>query len=1139
MSEANITGFYRQPRLDPKLILSLPKDDVIITTACIAFWRYENVEKFVQELKEQFGENFLLEVQYHNTDAQKALNRRILKLRDKLKIPLIMGCDSHFITENQAQLRTDFLYSKGMEYPDERGWFMDYPDGDEAYRRFEAQGILTPAQIDEAMDNTNIFQDVEEYDCPCFNQDIKCPTLYPGYTQEEKDEEYKKLVYKGWDEYKTSVPFSEWDHYEEEISKEVQTVIDTKTSDYFIDDYYIVEQGKKNGGIVTSTGRGSGVSFFTNKLLGFTEVDRIAASVKMYPERFMSTTRILEAKTLPDLDINVANQEPFVKAQQQILGKDHAYPMISYNTYKVSAAWKLYAKSQNIDFYTANEVSSRLKRYEEAVKLADENEKDNIDVYDYIEPQFRDVYERSKQYQSIIDSWSIAPCSYLLYQGSIRKEIGLIRAKDHLCCLMDGHWAEKYKFLKNDLLKVKVVDLIDRVFKRIGIPRFTVEELLRKCPPDDKVWDIYRKACTIGINQVEQPGTSSRVSKFAPTNISELCAFVAAIRPGFKSMYKKFESREPFSYNIKSLDDLIQTPQFPQSYMLYQEMAMEVLNYAGIDMSECYTIIKNIAKKRAEKVLAYKDQFLSGMEERLTESENLLENEAQEVAENIWQILEDSSRYSFNACVSSDTRFFSRGKDRKNSFTIGELYDIVTDPCNATTDFRGMYKAFHTKGYGTGYSQFYDKKIYVNDVLTIFPAKPAVIYYVATENRCWIKCTDNHKLMTPHGMKKVSELQIGSLLTTVSETKTEGAKANRLDFWTTDSPITAIDKIDEQEVFDVVMLGPARNFLTEGGIIAGNSHSYCVAIDSLYGAWLKTYHPMEFYECYLRIQEESGDKDKMNAAKEEAEKYFKIRFLPFRFGQDNRAITADLSSRSITSSLSSIKGISSKVGNLLYEISRKEHDGFMDLLIDMDENKVGLASVEKLIKIDYFADFGNSRKLLKIFQAYVETFKRGAIKTVSRNADPDFLDLASKYIDNGLRKDGTPASRFKILDVIGLMRAVGNHLESLDIDDFDKKIKIHAQKEILGYFVPTGREEDRPLLYVEEVKPLVRKADKKQFGYSYFCRSIGSGIQNRFTVVNSTAEKCGLVQKNSIIRCTKKPSQNNGFFRISEYEFVQ
>ena len=56
----------------------------------------------------------------------------------------------------------------------------------------------------------------------------------------------------------------------------------------------------ENGGVLTTTGRGSAVSWITNKLLGFTEVDRIAASVKMYPDRFMSAARILQSGSLPD-----------------------------------------------------------------------------------------------------------------------------------------------------------------------------------------------------------------------------------------------------------------------------------------------------------------------------------------------------------------------------------------------------------------------------------------------------------------------------------------------------------------------------------------------------------------------------------------------------------------------------------------------------------------------------------------------------------------------------------------------------------------------------------------------------------------------------------------------------------------------
>ena len=205
LSEANISGFYRQARVDPELILQLPKDDVIVTTACIAFWKYDGIEDFVRKLQTHFQKNFFLEVQYHNTLAQAELNKRIIRLHNELKIPLIMGCDSHYIDATGAQLRTDFLYSKGMEYPDEEGWYMDYPDGDVAWERFKKQGILSESEISDAMDNTNVFLEVEEYDCPCFNKEVKCPTLYPGYTQEQKDEEYKKLVWKSWEEYREEV----------------------------------------------------------------------------------------------------------------------------------------------------------------------------------------------------------------------------------------------------------------------------------------------------------------------------------------------------------------------------------------------------------------------------------------------------------------------------------------------------------------------------------------------------------------------------------------------------------------------------------------------------------------------------------------------------------------------------------------------------------------------------------------------------------------------------------------------------------------------------------------------------------------------------------------------------------------------
>ena len=300
LSEANRSGFYIRPRVDMELLTSLNPSNVIITTACIGYWKYDDTESLMLKMHQHFGNHFYLEVQCHNTESQRHLNSRIKKLHYKYKIPLIFGCDSHYIHPEDAKERDDFLYSKDMHYEDEEGWYLDYVDGDTIYDRFVKQGVLSHDEIMEAMNNTNIFLQVEEYDCSIFNQEIKLPSLYPDWTQEQKDAEYTRLIWERWDEYSKQIPVHKHPLYQKEIQREIDIVVESHMADYFILNYYIIKRGKELGGVITSSGRGSAVSFITNRLLGFTEVDRISAHVEMYPERFMSATRILETGSLPD-----------------------------------------------------------------------------------------------------------------------------------------------------------------------------------------------------------------------------------------------------------------------------------------------------------------------------------------------------------------------------------------------------------------------------------------------------------------------------------------------------------------------------------------------------------------------------------------------------------------------------------------------------------------------------------------------------------------------------------------------------------------------------------------------------------------------------------------------------------------------
>lgn len=55
--------------------------------------------------------------------------------------------------------------------------------------------------------------------------------------------------------------------------------------------------------------------------------------------------------------------------------------------------------------------------------------------------------------------------------------------------------------------------------------------------------------------------------------------------------------------------------------------------------------------------------------------------------------------------------------------------------------------------------------------------------------------------------------------------------------------ITSIEPEGEEDVYDIEMAAPAHNFVVDTSIITSNSHAVSVALDSLYGAYLKAHCP--------------------------------------------------------------------------------------------------------------------------------------------------------------------------------------------------------------------------------------------------------------------------------------------------------
>lgn len=655
LSEANISGYYYRPRIDLELLLSLDPKDVFVTTACIAgVFKYgeEEATRLILRMAAHFRDSFMLEVQYHDTDKQKELNRFLLKLYRTHGIPLIMGTDSHFIYPEDTALREHRLEANHIRYEDEGGWYMDYPSGAEAFRRFQVQGVLSDAQIREAMENTNVFLTFEDI---VFDKSKKLPTIYPHLTQEQRNQKYMDLILGEFERQTSGMSDEEKVIRMEGLRYEADTVTSTGMSDYFLLDHEIVRRAVEKDGVITKTGRGSAPSYYTNSLLGLSSIDRFAIPVEMFPDRFISADRILSG-SLPDIDMNVANREAFEQAQTEVLGEWHAAPMVAFGTLKRLSAWKMYCRAANIPFETANEVGNQLKAYETAIRYAEEGEE--VVLSDFVPEQFSNLIAASEQYMGMIDSISPHPCAYLLCTEDIRREIGIIRINSKtgkkqpvFAAFIDGVTAEQYGYLKNDLLLVDVVRTNQEAFKRIGMQQPDVSSLLEMTHGDRDTWRMYAEGYTMGLNQVEQEKTREKVMRYKPKNITELAAFVAAVRPAFKSMLPTFLERKHFDYGIPAFDKLIQTRDMTSSFILYQEQVMKVLQYAGFTAPESYSAIKAIGKKHPEKVLPLKARFMEGFSAK-TDTQS---------AEKVWKIIEDATGYGYNSshavCVALDSLY--------------------------------------------------------------------------------------------------------------------------------------------------------------------------------------------------------------------------------------------------------------------------------------------------------------------------------------------------------------------------------------------------------------------------------------------------------------------------------------------------
>lgn len=1031
LSIANEDGYYGKPRIDLELILSLNPEDFIITSACLQGWKYDDADEIWLKIANHFGTNFFLEVQNHNTEKQKELNRHILSLAKEHDLQIICGLDSHYISvEKDEERRNEYLKYKKMNYPEEDGWYLDYPDGKTIYKRFKEQGVLSDEEILYSMMNTQVFNvKCEEI---VIDNTFKIPILYKDKTFDERVQILKSHLNKAYKKEKLKSK-----EKIEGIKWETEQIVDSKVMDYFLTNEAIISDAINNeGGILTTTSRGSSASFIINKLLGFTTLDRFNSEIPIYPERFLTKERI-SAGQMPDIDFNVSSQEPFVRAAKKIVGENGCYPLMAVEKMSEKSAWQLYASVSGVAPIIANQISKYLDSYNETIKhLETEEEKKDIKVEDYIPKEYISIYNKSKEYQSIIVNLKVHACGFLLFDGDLRREFGLISAisqttkKRTLCVAVEGKYLDDLGYVKNDFLIVDSVGVANECFQSIGQKVPTTEELKTLISKDNKTWQIYEYGITQCVNQVEQEKTKQKIVKYKPQTVSELAAFIAGIRPGFSSLLPTFLDRQYYSTGEDKIDEVLKDS---YHYMIYQESIMKVLSFLQMPMASTYDVVKSISKKKlkGEKKEKLKNELKQSWMNIFGNTKNF---------EKIWQVINDAASYSFN-CLSENTIIYSPNhKKSAKLLTIGDMYRICHDYQYAKeTRHLALHKKYKYNGYGKTLSLFQDGKLHYNDILEIYDAGIQDTYTVTTKTGKTIDCTMEHKFPTPKGKLPLKELKIGDKFYVKPDFI--GICFDGIPVY--EDEIISIEYKTKEQVYNVSMADPAHNFVVNDGIVTSNSpHALSMAFDSLYLAYFKSHYTSKFYETTINHYFAKGNKDKINKLTLEAEEFYYYENKIPKFGKNYDTAIVEDDTKYIYPILSSIKSMQNIANDILYQISKKNPDDFLELLymteqIKVNGKKINKTSMEILIKLGFFDKFGDINYLLEYYSIFQKYFGKTQVKK---------QDFGYSLSNNIIKKETE-----KTIFIYDSCMMIDEIMQQINIKDCTLYQKSYYQLKSLGY----------------------------------------------------------------------------------------
>jgi DNA polymerase-3 subunit alpha len=667
-SVAYTDGFYYVPRID-KSIIEKYKEDIIVLSGNLygeVSSKILNIgEKQAEEAliwwKEQFKDDFYLEIMQHNQEDERRVNLVLKDFAKKHNVKLVATNNNYYCEKEDANAHDILLCVKdgekqGTPIGRGRGYRYGLPNQEYYFKSSDEMKNLFQ-DIPEAI--INIQEVVDKVEAFELARDVLLPEFsIPDEFKDEQDIEDGGK--RGENAYLRHITYEGAKKRYGEITKDIQerldfelaTIENTGYPGYFL----IVEdfiREARNMNVSVGPGRGSAAGSVVAYCLWITNIDPLKYDLLF--ERFLNPDRV----SMPDIDIDF-DDEGRGRVMDYVIdkyGANQVAQIITYGTMAAKSSIRDTARVLDLPLHDADRIAKLIPTMSKLNKIfgvdekelskkfrAEDLEKVNqlLNIADGEDLEAETV-NQARVLEGSVRNTGIHACGVIITPSDITNYVPVATAKDSdlYVTQFDNSVVEDAGLLKMDFLGLKTLTLIKDTVKIVKA-KHGIELEPNNFPIDDeKTYELFQRGETVGIFQYESPGMQKHMKDLKPTVFDDLIAMNALYRPGPMEYIPSFIARkhgdEDIEYDLPEMEEYLKET---YGITVYQEQVMLLSQkLADFTKGEADVLRKAMGKKQKAVLDKMKPKFIEQAAAKGMDKIKL---------EKIWKDWEAFASYAFN-----------------------------------------------------------------------------------------------------------------------------------------------------------------------------------------------------------------------------------------------------------------------------------------------------------------------------------------------------------------------------------------------------------------------------------------------------------------------------------------------------------